>query len=42
MKIFEGEMFIRSQTITLLQIFCELMLSFKVILKTMRVADVTL
>ena len=41
MKVFEGEMFIRSQTITLLQIFCEFMHYFKVIFKTMRVADVT-
>ena len=42
MKIFEGEMFIRCQTMTLLQIFCELMLYFKIIFKIMRVADVTL
>ena len=34
MKIFEGDMFIRSQTITLLQIFSESMLYFKVIFKT--------
>ena len=41
MKIVQGEVFIKSQTITLHQIFRERMLSFKVIFKTMRVADVT-
>ena len=41
MKIFEGEMFIRSQTIALLQIVCELMLYFQVIFESTRVADDT-
>ena len=40
-KIFEGEMLIRSQTTTLLQIFCELLLYSPVIFKSMRVADIT-
>ena len=33
-------MFIRSQTTTLLQIFCELLLCSQVIFKSMKVADV--
>ena len=40
-KIIEGKMLDRSQTTTLLQEFCELLLSFKVILKSMKVADDT-
>ena len=41
MKTFEGEMLIRSQTKTLLQIYCELSLYSQVIFKSMRVADDT-
>ena len=41
LKTFEGEMLIRSQTTTFLQIFCELSLYSKVIIKSMRVADDT-
>ena len=40
-KIFEGEMLIRSQTTTLLLIFCELLLYSQVIFKSMKVADDT-
>ena len=40
-KIFAGEIFIKHQTKTLLQIFCELFLHSKVIFKSMRVADDT-
>ena len=40
-KIFEGEMLIRSQTTTLLQIFCELLLYSQVSFKSMKVADDT-
>ena len=39
-KTYEGEMFIRSQTTTLLQIFCEFSLCSQVIFKSMKVADV--
>ena len=39
LKIFEGEMLIRSHTTTLLQIFCELLLYSQVIFKSMEVAD---
>ena len=38
-KIFEGNFFISNQTITLLQIFCELLLYSKVIFISMRVAN---
>ena len=41
MKTFEGEMFIRSQITTLLQIFSELSLYSQVIFKSMKVADDT-
>ena len=41
LKTFEGELFIRSQTTTPLQIFCELSLYSQVIFKSMRVADDT-
>ena len=37
----EGKMFERSQTTTLLQLLCELLLYSKVILKIMKVADDT-
>ena len=38
-KIFQGEMFIRILPTTLLQIFCENLLYFQVILKSMKIAD---
>ena len=38
-KIFEGEMFIRILTTTLLQIFCENLLYFQVIFKSVKIAD---
>ena len=38
-KIFEGEMFIRILPTTLLQIFCENLLYFQVIFKSMKIAD---
>ena len=38
-KTFEGEMLIRSETTTLLQIFCEFSLYSQVVFKSMRVAD---
>ena len=41
LKIIEGEMLIRSQTTTLLQIFYELSLYSQVIFKSMKVADDT-
>ena len=41
LKTFGGEMLIRSQTTTLLQIFCELLLYSKVIFESMKVADDT-
>ena len=40
-KVFDGEMLIRSQKTTLLQIFCELSLYSQVMLKSIRVADDT-
>ena len=40
-KIFKGEMFIRILPTTLLQIFCENLLYFQVILKSMKIADDT-
>ena len=40
-KIFEGEMFIRILPTTLLQIFCENLLYFQVIFKSMKIADDT-
>ena len=40
-KIFEGEMFIRMLPTTLLQIFCENLLYFQVIFKSMKLADDT-
>ena len=40
-KIFEGEMFIRILLTTLLQIFCENLLYFQVIFKSMKIADDT-
>ena len=40
-KIFEGEMLTRSQTATLLQIFCKISLYSQVIFKSMKVADGT-
>ena len=40
-KLFEGEMFIRILPTTLLQIFCENLLYFQVILKSMKIADDT-
>ena len=40
-KIFEEEMFIRILPTTLLQIFCENLLYFQVILKSMKIADDT-
>ena len=40
-KIFEGEMLIISQTTTLLQIFCGLLLYSQVVFKSMKVADDT-
>ena len=40
-KIFEGEMFIRILPTTLLQIFCENLLYFLVIFKSMKIADDT-
>ena len=42
MKIFEGEMLIRNQITTLLQIFCDLSLYSQVIFESMRIADDTL
>ena len=39
LKTFEGEMLIRSQTTTLLQIFCEMLLYSQVIFKSMKLAD---
>ena len=41
LKTFEGEMLIRSQTKTLIQIFCELLLYSQVIFESMKVADDT-
>ena len=41
LKTFEGEMLIRSQTTTLLQIFYEILLCSQVIFKSMKVADDT-
>ena len=40
-KIFEGEMFIRILPTTLLQIFCENLLYFQYIFKSMKIADDT-
>ena len=40
-KRFEGEMFIRILPTTLLQIFCENLLYFQVIFKSMKIADDT-
>ena len=40
-KIFEGEMFIRILPTTLFQIFCENLLYFQVIFKSMKIADDT-
>ena len=40
-KIFEGEMFIRILPTTLLQIFCENLLYFQVIFRSMKIADNT-
>ena len=40
-KLFEGEMFIRILPTTLLQIFCENLLYFQVIFKSMIIADNT-
>ena len=40
-KIFEGEMFIRILPTTLIQIFCENLLYFQVIFKSMKIADDT-
>ena len=40
-KIFEGEMLIRCQITTLLQIFCELLLYSQIIFRSMKVADDT-
>ena len=40
LETYEGEMIIRSQTTTLLQIFCELSLCSQVIFKSMKVANV--
>ena len=39
MYLIEEEVLIRSQTTTLLQIFCEVVLYSKVIFKSMQVAD---
>ena len=41
LKTFEGEMLIRSQTTTFLQIYCELSLCSHVIFKSMKIADDT-
>ena len=41
LQISEGKMLIRIQTTTLLQIFCEFLLYYQVIFKSMRVADDT-
>ena len=41
LKLFEGEMLIRNQTSTLLQIFCKLLIYSHVTFKSMRVADDT-
>ena len=40
-KEFEGEMLIKSQATTLLQIYCELLLYSQDIFKSMKVADDT-
>ena len=40
-KVFEGEMFIRILPTTLFQIFCENLLYFQVIFKSMKIADDT-
>ena len=40
-KLFEGEMFIRLLPTTLLQIFCENLLYFQVIFKSVKIADDT-
>ena len=38
-KIFEGELFIKFLSTTFLQMFCKLMLNFKVIFKSMTAPD---
>ena len=40
-KIFDGELFIRTLSTTLLQIFCDFMLHFKVIFESLKVPDDT-
>ena len=40
-KIFDGEMFIRTRPTNLLQIFCKMIVNFKVIVKSMKDPDDT-